>query len=83
MTTMRNQVRVALQALCNEQIQKDRDAGIFGLFHHNFTAKAVAERAGCSETTARRWLDDLSRYRGYVRRRVQGCIGYRYIPDLA
>ena len=77
----RNDVKEALIAMCKEQSDKDQAAGIRGLFFHNFSAQAVAERAGCSEGTARRHLDNLSMYRGFSRRRIAGTYGYRYSEE--
>lgn len=74
----RNDVKEALVAMCQEQSEKDQAAGIRGLFLHHFSAQAVAERAGCSEATARRHLDNLAMYRGFSRRRIGGTSGYRY-----
>lgn len=76
-------VRNALVDMCSEQVRKDRERGIAGLFHHNFSAKAVAERAGCSEGTARKHLDTLARCRDYCRVRFPGgAFGYRYYGEV-
>lgn len=49
-----------------------------GLFKPHFSAATVAERALCSVTTARKYLEELSRCRGYSRYRFRdGLIGYR------
>lgn len=79
--TQRARVRAALQELCAEQRQKDAAVGIAGLFGHSFTAQVVATRAGVSVSTARKWLDDLSRYRGYQARNFKGAKGYSYRGD--
>lgn len=72
-------VLTAIKAMSTEERDKDREAGIYGLFHHNFSAKAVAERAECSEGTARKHLEALARCRGFCRVRFPGGIyGYRY-----
>lgn len=79
--TQRARVRAALQELCAEQRQKDAAVGIAGLFGHSFTAQVVATRAGVSVSTARKWLDDLSRYSGYQARNFKGTKGYSYRGD--
>lgn len=72
----------ALVAMTMEQRDKDRAKGIHGLFHHNFTAKAVSERAGCSEGTARKHLEGLARCRDFCRTRFPGgTYGYRYYGE--
>lgn len=79
--SQRARVREALHALCAEARQKDSAVGILGLFGHSFTAQAVAERAGVSVSTARKWLDDLCRWRGYQVRNFKGAKGYSYRGD--
>ena len=76
--TESQRVRKALHDLGDEARQKDAAAGIAGLFGHSFTAQAVAERAGVSVSTARKWLDDLCKYRGYQKRNFKGAKGYSY-----
>lgn len=48
------------------------------LFVTYFSAKTVSEKAGVAESTAKKYLDELTAYRGYRRSRVNGTIGYRY-----
>lgn len=54
-----------------------------GIFQIWIEAKTVAARAGVSQTTARRYLDELATFRGYERRRIRGTYGYRYCPLAA
>ena len=72
-------VRQALQDLCNEAPSPGQI-----LFRVNFSAQAVAERAGCSVTTARKYLDQLSWCRGYSRHRFPGgAYGYRFTQEAS
>lgn len=66
----RTSVKEALQAL-SEKNPSD-------LFVTWFSAKKVAECAGCSEGTALKHLHDLSLCAGYRRRLVRGVWGFRY-----
>ena len=76
----RGQVREALQALSREGTERlGRAAGLFSSW---VSATAVAERAGVSVTTARRYLDELAGCRGYARHRFKwGGHGYRHYAD--
>jgi response regulator of citrate/malate metabolism len=77
--TSYDKVRKALQDLCNEAPSPGQI-----LFNVRFTAKTVAERAGCSVSTARKYLDGLSMCRGYSRHRFPGgTYGYRYDKEYA
>ena len=66
--------RQALQDLCAEAAKPGEI-----LFRISFTAAQVAQKAGVSESTARKWLNGLARCRDYSSRRFPGgTIGYRY-----
>ena len=78
MTTCREKVRLALVKLCKNHRQR------FAADYPFFTAYAVAEEAEVLDTTARRYLNDLCRYRGYERRKSGAgrgiMVGYRIDP---
>ena len=69
----RNDVRDALQRLC---LDAPSPAQI--LFRTYFSAAAIARAANCSETCARRHLDNLAQYRDYSSRVVHHVRAYRY-----
>lgn len=63
---------------------RDANADVPKLFSVWHTAKRVAEKAGCSESTARKYCEQLARCRGYARHRfVGGTYGYRKLEDWA
>ena len=69
-----NNVRTALQDLC-----KKDDSIVF--FRVYYSAANVAAQAGCSVTTARKYLERLAMCRDYSRFRFSnGTYGYRYKP---
>lgn len=69
----RQKVQEALEALCAEETKG-------GFFISWYSARRVAERAGCSEGTALRHLNALSVYSTFHRRRVQGVWAFRHEP---
>lgn len=69
----RTKVSEALKQLCAEA---PSPATI--LFRTYFSAAQVAVRAKCSESTARKHLDELSRCRGFRTHKIRGTVGYRY-----
>lgn len=71
---MRERVQQALQEL-SEGTRRT------GLFTYWITAEAVAKRAGCSTSTARKWLALSIGTAGYRWERINNQIGYRYDPE--
>ena len=69
-------VRDALQELC------EKHGTTVGPFRQHFSARQVAEKAGCSEDAARKWLNHLAQFRGYERRLINSIYGYRYCKDF-
>jgi hypothetical protein len=67
----RKQVKDALHRLCAAAPRP-------GLFCNYFSASRVAEAAGVSDATARKYLTELSQCLGYRRSRIHGTWGYRY-----
>ena len=63
----------ALTSLCKDE----PDYGIFVMY---YPAKSIAEKAGISESTARKHLSYLAGCYGYSRRRIRGTYGYRKDP---
>lgn len=73
-----SRVRQALRDMCAE---KPSPGEI--LFSIHFTAQQVSVRAGCSVTTARKYLDRLSMCLGYSKHRFPGgTYGYRFSDPL-
>lgn len=66
-------IRKALKELCSTSPSPGEI-----LFRINFSVASVAEKSGCSMTTTRKYLNELSRCRGYSRVKINGTYGYRY-----
>jgi Fic family protein len=49
-----------------------------GPFRTYFTAAQVAEQAGVSESTARKYLKELVNYRFFEQKSIAGVTAYRY-----
>lgn len=73
-TNARDRVTKALKDLCAERPSPGEI-----LFRIHFTAEQVAQRAGVSTTTARKYLNRVCGfYLGCQRQRINGTYGYRY-----
>lgn len=75
MTSVRAQISQTLKDLAEAEKAKPG----YPLFRSWYTAGDIAKKVGCSDTTARKYLEALSDCRGFAKRRFGGnSYGYRY-----